>query len=118
MTKEEDDLYADLYSEEVGGDKSGNPVADDSIYDEDVKPKGMLNKGTSNPSTSTAKSSFIPAAKPSSSSGSSFIPADPNKVSASDSGSNYNNDTYNQRNSLPSTMMNSAPPSSFVMVSI
>lgn len=82
MTKEEDDLYADLYSEDVagGGDKSGSQGgAEESIYEEEVKPKGMLNRGT--PSAATGRSSFIPAAAPSSSSGSSFIPADPNKSS-------------------------------------
>ncbi|UZJ54160.1 hypothetical protein CBS101457_003480 [Exobasidium rhododendri] len=98
--KEEDDLYADLYSEETGVEKSGNDDVHDSIYDEDVKPKGITVKGAS--SASSSKSSFIPAATPSSSSGSSFIPADPNRqVNSSSVGIASN--TSNPRSYISST---------------
>jgi hypothetical protein len=122
MTKEEDDLYADLYSEDVGGDKSGSQGQEDSLYEEEIKPKGMLNKGASNAApASTSRSSFIPAAKPSSSFGSSFIPADPGKstsnststtTNSSSNNNSNNNQISSQRSFLPPTPIGNAAPTS------
>lgn len=85
MTKEEDDLYADLYNDDLGpvGDTSGGDGVDDSIYGEDVKPKGMSIQGSAN-AASSGKSSFIPAAKPTQSTGSSFIPNDSSRAGGGD----------------------------------
>jgi hypothetical protein len=85
MTKEEDDLYADLYNDDLGpvGDTS---AGDDSIYGEEVKPKGISIQGSSNAAASSGKSSFIPAAKPTQSTGSSFIPSDPSRASGGGDG--------------------------------
>lgn len=80
MTKEEDDLYADLYNEDTGGgaDRSGDHPGDDAIYDEDVKAKGVPGKASAPQATTTTsagRSSFIPAANTAPpSSTSSFIP--------------------------------------------
>jgi hypothetical protein len=117
MTKEEDDLYADLYAEDTGADRSGNQDVDDAIYEEDVKTTGTaLSKGgASTTSVPSSKSSFIPAANPSSSAPSSFIPADPSRsaVSSNVGSSSSHSGTAGNSSNAPRSYVSSASTTTY-----